>query len=154
MYEMEPKLLEKIQNAMRLLDSETKEHSYRVAQLAYMNTLQLIKPEMNEYVYQLALAHDLYEDTDIPRDTFSGQFNDDLLLLTRNNEEEYLDYIRRIDNARDTSPAYIVKIADLIDHLTKRDTLKESLKERYIKALVIFCPGLEGIDLTGDSALY
>ena len=142
-------VLEKV----KLLKSDIKEHSYRVAQLAYMNALQSKNADIAEYCYYLALVHDLYEDTDIDKYTFTGQFNNDLLLLTRDKNMTYFEYINEIHNKEKVSNAYIVKIADLIDHLTRRETLSESLLDRYEKAIKILVPELEGINLSEGSGI-
>lgn len=155
-------ILEQVKSYLNLLPSDVKEHSFRVAQLVYINTLQKYgSKEIAKYCYTLGLAHDLYEDTDLDKDTFKDdeKFNNDLLLLTRTNDITYFDYIRNIYNKKNDSYAYMVKLADLIDHLTNRKTLSDSsiercsLLERYEKAIKILCPELEGINLSGDSII-
>lgn len=147
-------LIKQVTEYLNLLDSETKEHSYRVAQMAYMNALQLKSQSIAMYCYALGLAHDLYEDTDLPHDTFKDEiFNNDILLLTRDREITYFDYIKKINSKRNESFAYIIKISDLIDHITNRDTLSISLRSRYTKAIKILCPELEGIDLDSESCI-
>jgi len=80
-------------------------------------------------------------------------FNNDILLLTRDKEITYFDYIKKINSKRNESFAYIIKISDLIDHITNRDTLSISLRSRYTKAIKILCPELEGIDLDSESCI-
>jgi hypothetical protein len=54
--------------------------------------------------------------------------------LTRQKSESYLDYIKRLK--KNTSPyPYIIKLADMKDHLNQTDTLTEKLKEKYWNAL-------------------
>lgn len=65
-----------------------------------------------------------------------------LVLISKGQEESYDNYIQRIrclfDNKDSLSECvYIVKLADLIDHLMRYKTLTDSLKKRYLKALDI-----------------
>ena len=54
------------------------------------------------------------------------------------NEESYEDYIISIKNAQTIYPeVWWVKLADMKDHLSQRDTLTERLKNKYSKALAI-----------------
>ena len=50
--------------------------------------------------------------------------------LTRKKSETYLDYIKRLKQNQSPYP-YIVKMADMKDHLSQKDTLTEKLKEKY-----------------------
>lgn len=63
--------------------------------------------------------------------------------LTKKTSENYIDYIKRLRTLRDSSEtdtidlivAYIVKLADMKDHLMQKDTLTDKLKEKYWNAL-------------------
>ena len=82
------------------------------------------------------LLHDILEDTDTTSSELPMDIRDDVIVLTRRNDETYFEYINRIKNSG-SQKAIAVKIADLKDHLEQKDTLKDSLKDRYIKALNI-----------------
>lgn len=55
-------------------------------------------------------------------------------VLTRRDKETYNEYIDRIIQSKDKEIIRI-KICDIMDHLVNFETLKESLKKRYMKAL-------------------
>lgn len=121
-------------------DKETFEHAKRVANKA-RDIARFFGLSYDYYfIYQLGLAHDLYEDTSIKKDTwFDKKFEKNLSLLTREKDVDYNDYIAQIyamaKNNPEYMPAYIVKLADMYDHLTETDTLTEELKEKYIAAI-------------------
>lgn len=122
-------------------DKQTFEHAKRVADKAKKIANFFKLPcETYYFVYQLGLAHDLYEDTDIKRNTwFDEKFEKNLSLLTREEDEDYNKYIEKIHsmakNNPDYMPAYIVKLADIYDHFAQTETLTEKLKEKYIAAI-------------------
>ena len=122
-------------------DEKTFEHAKRVATKAEEITRFFnLSYETYYFVYQLGLAHDLYEDTDIKRNIwFDEKFEKNLSLLTRENDEDYNKYIEKIHsmtkNNPDYMPAYIVKLADIYDHFAQTKTLTEKLKEKYVAAI-------------------
>ena len=123
-------------------DKKTFEHAKRVANKAkeIANFFNL-SYETYYFVYQLGLAHDLYEDTDIKRNVwFEEKFEKNLSLLTKEKDKDYNKYIEIIylmakKNPNEYMPAYIVKLADMYDHFTQTETLTEKLKEKYIAAI-------------------
>lgn len=89
----------------------------------------------------VALLHDLLEDTNASLETlsvFSEEIQNAIVLLTRNTNESYRDYIFRLKFAPN-SIVRKVKIADILEHLdpTRVDGLSDSLKSRYLDALFI-----------------
>ena len=87
----------------------------------------------------IALLHDVVEDTNVTRSEFSKEIIDILKLLTREENIEYDEYIKRIKN---NSIACKVKIADLTHNLdkTRLDFVTEvdvKRNEKYKKALQI-----------------
>lgn len=122
-------------------DEKTFEHAKRVAKKAEEITHFFnLSYETYYFVYQLGLAHDLYEDTNIKRNTwFDEKFEKNLSLLTREKNENYNKYIEKIHAMTkknpDYMPAYIVKLADMYHHFTQTETLTEKLKEKYIAAI-------------------
>lgn len=92
----------------------------------------------------VGLFHDILEDTAIERDilfyflSIHGKYDlfKEIESLTRKKGELYFDYIRRLDGISKE-----VKIADLKHNLSRVDTLKDSLKKRYLKALTIVTKG-------------
>lgn len=101
----------------------------------------------DDYIIQaIALGHDLLEDTDFRNSEdwikLSKEMQACLVLISRGQEESYDIYIQRIrallDNKDSLSECvYIVKLADLVDHLMRYKILTDSLKKRYLKALDI-----------------
>lgn len=107
-------------------DKETMDHALDVAKLCQTKTEK-----------QVALGHDLLEDTDVSFEEIltiaEKQVADAIYILTRKSTETYIEYIYRIAESKN-GLAIKVKIADIEDHLSKKETLKKSLKKRYLKA--------------------
>ena len=80
----------------------------------------------------LGLLHDILEDTTTKADELPEEIREDCITLTRNNAETYFEYINRVKNG--SKRAMIIKLCDIEDHLNNEDTLKPSLKKRYLKA--------------------
>lgn len=96
------------------------------------------KPLSDEWI--VGLYHDILEDTDLTTEELEQFLNrhnkrhllDAIIEITRKPDETYMDYIARLDGIAKT-----VKIADIEDHLDRKETLKTSLYKRYQKALKI-----------------
>ena len=94
-----------------------------------------------DLLYQLGLAHDLYENTNITKKIwFDNEFEQNLNLLTKPSNINYYDYIQLIKNntiqhKEIYMPAYIVKLADISDILSKKEELTEEEKEKYLTAI-------------------
>ena len=110
--------------------------------ICYLNNISIDE----QFVKSVALGHDLLEDTDFRNSEdwvkLSKEMQACLVLISKGQEESYNNYIQRIkcllDNKNSLSECvYIVKLADLIDHLMRYKTLTDSLKKRYLKALDI-----------------
>lgn len=114
-------------------------HALRVAEYATAKAeaLRLDKTE----TYMIALAHDLLEDTDCPKEELMSILGEDnynsVVTLTRVPQETYENYIHRILDANDEY-AFIVKQADMKDHMALTDTLTEKLRDKYIPVLHYF----------------
>lgn len=114
-------------------------HAIRVAEYA------AIRAEENHLdptrAYKIGLAHDLLEDTECLEEELIaaiGETNyDSVVLLTKNNDQEYEDYIRKIVESKD-SYAFIVKQADMKDHMTFSNNLTEKLLNKYAPVLHYF----------------
>ena len=128
-------------------DEQTYAHARRVAKRALgIASFFKYNLETSKIVYNLGLAHDLYEDTDIKQGVwFDNAFEDNLQLLTKKPSSTYEQYITGIKhNALHNTyllPAYIVKLADIADHFEQKDTLTDRLKEKYIDALPYLLKG-------------
>ena len=139
------KIIKIIRFCEKHYDAETFAHAMRVA---CISTTLSNKEDKGE-LFVSALCHDLIEDTEVTLDDLrekllSSPFDCDndytcclsaIERVTRQKETEtYQEYIKRIkkDCCYD---AKIIKIADLKDHLEQKDSLKESLKDRYVDAL-------------------
>ena len=114
-------------------------HAIRVAEYAAIraeeNRLDSIR------AYMIGLAHDLLEDTECTEEELLaaiGETNyNSVVLLTKSNDQEYKDYIRKIVESKD-SYAFIVKQADIKDHMTLSNNLTEKLLNKYVPVLHYF----------------
>ena len=131
-------------------DEKTMEHAKRVANKAqsiyrmiYLYTKEITgfyPGNISNFIYQLGLAHDLYEDTKIKQGVwFEEDFEENLQLLTKEKDVNYNDYIAKIHKMAIKNPkympAYIVKLADMHDHFAQVDTLTDKLKNKYTAAM-------------------
>lgn len=116
-------------------EPKTYNHALRVAE--YVADNNSIPDDKMDLSISLAIMHDLVEDTcysefnTIPKELSIGLRN-----ITKKRGVKYIDYIKNIATNRKECPeAYWVKLADIKDHLTQNDTLTDTLKEKYLKAL-------------------
>ena len=118
----------------------TYQHCLRVANYA-SNNVCLLTSEEREIAFKVGLCHDLLEDTDATIKEicevtgFSEEFVADVLgALTKQKSEMYLEYINRLKK-NESKYSYIVKLADMKDHLMQTETLTDKLKQKYWQAL-------------------
>lgn len=117
---------------------KTLAHAVRVAEYALAD-FNLYKYDVDKsLLFNVALAHDLLEDTDCPpediKDIVAGLGMNAVTLLTRVEGVTYKDYIEQIVSSENLY-AIIVKRADMKDHLMRTDTLTDKLKEKYFPVL-------------------
>lgn len=135
----------RISSVLRLCASahklKTYIHCLRVAEYAANNVIVKDDEDKMEIAYILGLCHDLLEDTEVTIEQIAEVtgYNIDFLknvlgALTKQSEESYIDYIQRV-KSNDSFYTYIVKLADMKDHLTQTETLTDNLKEKYWAAL-------------------
>ena len=99
-------------------------------------------PEMSDE-WIVGLFHDILEDarlSDWQLFLFLTKYNMykvylEINRITRDRDETYFEYIKRLKEYNDVCTR--VKIADLKHNLSRTETLRPSLKERYEKALRI-----------------
>lgn len=122
--------------ARKYYSNDTYDHVMRV--MAYVAENEVIPDEYRDDCIALAIMHDLIEDTeysglDLPENMYNA-----LMLLSKPKEQSYIEYIKTIKLHIDTSwgmCAYWVKLADMKDHLSQKETLTEKLKDKYLEAL-------------------
>ena len=100
--------------------------------------MNLVRPFGKEYMI-VALLHDILEDTDVVYNdllkvfsSYNSDIVDDIFTITRKSNQTYFEYIDKI--TKSTKRAKIIKYYDILDHLNNKETLKPSLKKRYLKA--------------------
>ena len=136
---------QRISSVLRLCASayklETYMHCLRVAEYAANNVVVKDDEDNRETAYILGLCHDLLEDTEVTLEHISeatgyslGFLENVLGALTKQSDESYVDYIQRV-KSNSSFYTYVVKLADMKDHLTQVNTLTDKLKEKYWKAL-------------------
>ena len=153
-----------------------RDHCERVAQLAYMNAMQLKDDELLKFIYDLGLYHELYEYRqdgtqdvfDLSKEDyvrFTTKFYGQLNLMTAcrllcykkdENTDEYVERIKSYKNHPEDKAIYIVKIADLVDVIShsRKNYEYRKMNERKIEQakdeLVSIIPELKGISLEED----
>lgn len=127
--------------AEQYYDADTFAHAKRVAGYAYANPATNSWESIDlDILYQTALFHDILEDTDFEfyspknRYLFWTDAIDAVKILTKEKNETYVEYCRRIRDSGNQI-AYIVKLADMKDHLSLKETLTPRLKEKYLSGL-------------------
>ena len=136
---------QRISSVLRLCASaytlETYMHCLRVAEYAANNVVVKDDEDSRETADILGLCHDLLEDTEVTLEHISeatgyslGFLGNVLGALTKQSGESYVDYIQRV-KSNSSFYTYVVKLADMKDHLTQVNTLTDKLKEKYWKAL-------------------
>ena len=136
---------QRISSVLRLCASayklETYMHCLRVAEYAANNVVVKDDEDNRETAYILGLCHDLLEDTEVTLEHISeatgyslGFLENVLGALTKQSDESYVDYIQRV-KSNSSFYTYVVKLADMKDHLTQVNTLTDKLKEKYWEAL-------------------
>lgn len=97
--------------------------------------MNLVRPFGSEYMI-VALLQDILEDTEVTYENLSKilpyEMVNDIFALTRKSDETYFEYIDRI--TKGAKRIIIIKYYDILDHLNNKETLKPSLKKRYLKA--------------------
>lgn len=111
------------------------DHAIRVAN--YIAENDLIPDDKMDDCIALAIMHDLLEDTKYQiNNGLEPYFNNCLKLITKPQEQSYIDYIKNIRKHADSHKlTYWVKLADMKDHLVQRETLTDKLKEKYLEAM-------------------
>lgn len=135
------RLIETIRLCNAQYKPETLQHCLRVT--GYVSESPCLDPgsEEAQVACLIALCHDLLEDTDTTLEEIIGvtglskEFLEDTLIpLTKDEGEGYNDYICRLKASKNPI-AYIVKLADMKDHLMQTETLTDALREKYMGAL-------------------
>ncbi len=100
--------------------------------------------ELRESLYVIGLLHDVLEDTKItPEELHECLYIHEneyeaIKILTHNKKEcSYEEYIQKIIDSKNLL-AFLVKKADLKDHLMMTDTLTDKLKNKYYPIIKYF----------------
>lgn len=125
-----------LQIAREYYTEEGYKHAMRV--MKYVDENEMIPYEYKEECKALAIMHDLLEDTKYTGSGLPENFFKALKLLTKAKFTKYIEYIKEIKNTGRVNwreCAYWVKLADVKDHLARKDTLTDRLKDKYLGAL-------------------
>jgi len=120
-------------------DKETYRHAMRVVEYAQNDCRYSFYDDYDkEIITDLAMTHDLIEDTNVSYNDLkaigiSDLFITYLKILTHKKYEPYETYVRNI--AEFGGIPLLVKCADMKDHLEQKRTLTPHLKEKYFKVL-------------------
>ncbi len=121
-------------------NSSTYKHVCRVAD--YIAECPGVPDAMRNDCIVLAYMHDLVEDTDFVESEIYKNLNDAvkmaLTLVTKGKNESYDEYCQKLRNNSGMGPgkmAWLVKLADMKDHLNQTETLSERRKEKYLSGL-------------------
>lgn len=126
--------------ARKYLDETTYLHSMRVAQFTEEN--EMIPGSLKERCIALAWLHDVWEDSDCTKEEvekLDKQLRKYMEYIThRMQEQTYEEYIRSIKKVQALYPeVWWVKLADMKDHFSQKETLTKRLKDKYTSALAI-----------------
>ena len=132
--------VERILKHIHAYDEKTLAHAMRVA--AYTASSPFLSLEEQDYAIALAIGHDLIEDTKITiEDIESYDLQRGLTYLTKTKDKSYKEYCVSIKEMADIDwigkCAYIVKLADMKDHLSLTETLTDKLKAKYLEGLAV-----------------
>ena len=99
----------------------------------YPRSLRLVRQNGAPLMLDVALAHDMLEDTEVTEDELKAVLNvyafEAVKALTRTDDQDYFDYIKK--QVLSNPLASLVKLADLEDNY---ETAISSLQKRYSKA--------------------
>lgn len=133
-------LIKTIELCHKYYDEKTFKHSLRVANYVVGNVC-LVSDDERVVAFLIAMCHDLLEDTTVKIEEIAeatgisvGFLSNTLGALTKKHNEKYIDYINRLKSNKSKYP-YLIKLADMKDHLSQTETLTDKLKDKYWKAL-------------------
>ena len=111
-------------------------HAMRVA--GYVAEMRMIPYNYQDECVALAIMHDLVEDTEYKPTQLPEYFGKALKLLTKEKDQSYKEYCKTLKESTTLTYgqcAYYVKLADIKDHLSQKETLTDKLKEKYLEGL-------------------
>ena len=122
------------------------DHAVKVAEYATTGSMLELASYLGldvNLLHSAATLHDFVEDTGM-FDRFEGISKEVwsiVEILTKKDDETYHEYLLRIkerfENSYFGKYAYIIKLADMKDHLSRKETLTDKLKEKYIDGLAV-----------------
>lgn len=122
--------------AKRYYPKDKYDHAIRV--MAYVAENEVIPYEYRDDCVALAIMHDLMEDTEYTGTCLPDNMYKALKILSKPKEQDYIEYVKNIKLHADTMwgmCAYWVKLADIKDHLSQKETLTDRLRDKYLEAL-------------------
>lgn len=134
--------LKAISIAVQYYPKKKLQHALRVANYATeIGSIDVRCEGKSDELFVAGLLHDLVEDTEYTKEQLYEDFGypigDAVMAVTKNEDEEYQDYIRRVLNSKNLI-AFIVKKADMKDHMAQTENLTDKLKEKYFPVIQYF----------------
>lgn len=139
---MKPVCLKAISIAEEYYPKKKLQHALRVANYAVeIGSIDVRCENKSDELFVVGLLHDLVEDTKYTKEQLFEDFGypigDAVMIVTKREDEEYQDYIQRVLNSKNLI-AFIVKKADMKDHMAQTETLTDKLKEKYFPVIQYF----------------
>ena len=139
---MKPVCLKAISIAEKYYPKKKLQHALRVANYAVeIGSIDVRCENKSDELFVVGLLHDLVEDTEYTKEQLFEDFGypigDAVMIVTKGEDEEYQDYIQRVLNSKNLI-AFIVKKADMKDHMAQTETLTDKLKEKYFPVIQYF----------------
>lgn len=128
--------------AVKYYPKKKLQHALRVANYAVeIGSLDIRCEGKSDELFVVGILHDLVEDTEYTKDQlyedFGYSIGDAVMIVTKDEDEKYQEYIQRVLTSKNLI-AFVVKKADMKDHMTLTDTLTEKLRDKYIPVLHYF----------------
>lgn len=134
--------LKAISVAVKYYPKKKLQHALRVANYAVeIGSFDIRCEGKSDELFVVGILHDLVEDTEYTKDQlyedFGYSIGDAVMTVTKDENEKYQEYIQRVLASKNLI-AFVVKKADMKDHMAQTETLTDKLKEKYFPVIHYF----------------